>query len=160
MTAQVNVSGRDGGSNPITLRAEQASDFSLAMHHVVEVAGAPAAAGNELSVKLTPVATVGSAALENFHVLKAAAGTLYAVNCNATQTGYVMLFDAAGVPGDGAVTPRKVWFYSAATQQTIDKAFNPPLAMAAGAVLVFSTTGPFTKTTPGSGAAQLSGEMA
>lgn len=156
----VNVAGLDGGGRPITLRADQNVDNSLSLHTAPEVAGAAVSNANPLPTATPAAATVGSTALENSHILKAAPGTLYTLQMNATATGYLMLFDAATAPGDGAVTPRKVFYFTTLDNKTVDKVFNPPLAMTVGAVVAFSTTGPFTKTTPGSPSAQFSAEIA
>lgn len=161
MTNQVNVAGQDGGGKPVTLRAEQAADNSLAMHVVPEVAGAAVSSSNPLPVSPPAMATVATATAANSLVLKAAPGILFAINANGppTQSGFVMLLDAVAAPADGNVSPRRAWFWDATTQATIDKTFNPPLAMTTGAVLVFSTSGPFSKTTPGAAEAQFAGEI-
>ena len=156
MTTQVNVAGQDGGGKPITLRAEQANDNSLAMHQVPEVGGAAVDATNPMPVSPPAAATVCNAVAANSLVLKAAPGTLFAVNLNASGPGYFLLFDAVTAPAQGACSPRKAWAFSG---DTIDVTFNPPLAMVQGAVLVFSTTGPFVNTAPGAAQALFSGEI-
>lgn len=102
--------------------------------------------------------SVYSTVASPFLVLKASAGVLFAVSANITQTGWVLLFDAATVPSNGAVSPRRAWFINNETQETLDQTFNPPLQMVNGAVLAFSTTGPFTLTIGGS-VGQFSGEI-
>jgi hypothetical protein len=124
------------------------------------VRGAQADDGNPLPARTPGAATVASTVLENAHVLLGAAGQLFALQANPISSGFIMLFDATTVPADGPVTPRKVWFFSDTSQGTIDKTFNPPLQMAAGAVVVFSSgANAFTKTTPGTGSAQFSAEV-
>ena len=93
----------------------------------------------------TAIAPVVSTALEASHVLKASAGTFYGGDAYAASVpGYVMLFDSATVPADGAVTPLKSWPIAASAGIAVG--YNPPIACANGIVVVFSTTGPFTKT--------------
>lgn len=157
MTTQIAVSGQDGAGNPVTIRADQNVDNSIAFRHSLEVGGAAVSTANAVPVSGVPMASVVSSGLEPSHILKVGAGTLYGFQASFTVSGWIMLFDATTAPVDGAVVPRKVWQVSAAQSQTLDKAFNPPLAMAAGAVLVFSTTGPLTKTA--SASAYFSGEI-
>lgn len=78
-------------------------------------------------------------------ILKASAGNLYGYNVVAGATaGYIMLFDSPTVPADGAVTP-KICLPLAANAGT-ERSFSTPLRFATGIVVVFSSTGPFTKT--------------
>lgn len=64
---------------------------------------------------------------------------------SGASAGYVMLFDAASVPADGAVAPLRC--ITIAPNTTIDLNFRgSPLRFDVGAVIVFSTTGCFTKT--------------
>ncbi|MES3054903.1 hypothetical protein O6V14_04605 [Sphingomonas faeni] len=59
--------------------------------------------------------------------------------------GYVMVFDSATIPADGAVTPARCLPVAANTG--IDINFRgSPLKFDMGAVVVFSTTGCYTKT--------------
>jgi len=87
-------------------------------------------------------------------VLKAAPGNFFGANCTATVSGYLMLFDSVAAPADGTVTPKKVWAMSAGS--SIEVGYFVPLRMAVGVTLVFSSTGPFTKTA--SATAFMSGE--
>lgn len=94
------------------------------------------------------VAATVSTALEGSRVLKASAGTLLSLSATIGATsGYVMLFDATSAPVDGAVTPK--WFFPVNSNGTfggMDKDWRIPLLFATGITVVFSTTGPFTKT--------------
>jgi hypothetical protein len=103
------------------------------------------------------LASVTTAAANTALVLKAAPGNLYGANCTPSAAGYLMLFDAAAAPADGAVTPRRVWSIPAGG--TLEVGFPTPLRMAAGAVLVFSSTGPFLKTTNSGSNAFMTGEV-
>lgn len=90
------------------------------------------------------IATVATATAQSSLVLKASPGNFYGANATSTAAGYLMLFDATSAPADGTVTPKKVWAVAANGSCSI--AFDLPLVMAVGITLVFSSTGPFTKT--------------
>lgn len=78
-------------------------------------------------------------------IVKASAGNLYGYDCCAgASAGYLMVFDSAAAPADGTVTPKRV--HAIAANASLSRSFNPPIRCAAGIVLVFSTTGAFTKT--------------
>lgn len=95
-------------------------------------------AGAAVATVFTPVAA-GSL------VAKAKPGNLYGFNVTTGgSAGYLMLFDDVTVPAEGAVTPKRV--ISIAANTTLDRSFTNPLRFNKGIVLVFSTTGPFTKT--------------
>ncbi len=102
---------------------------------------------------ITPVVTTAAA---SSLVLKNSAGNFYGANITTGGTaGYLMLFDATSPPTDGAVTPIKTW--AAAANSTVEVGYNPiPVRCATGITLVFSSTGPFTKTA--SATAFMSGE--
>lgn len=94
------------------------------------------------AVSLTPNA---SAAVASANTLKGSAGNLYRLNVVAgASAGYIMVFDATAAPADGAVTPK--WVMPIAANAGINQGFSPPMRMAVGCTVVFSTTGPFTKT--------------
>lgn len=91
---------------------------------------------------VTPVSTGAAAASL---VVKAAPGTLYAAEVGSTSaSGWLMLFNTTSAPADGAVTPLKAFQVAANTSARL--AFSTPLTFSAGITLVFSSTGPFTKT--------------
>lgn len=78
-------------------------------------------------------------------VLQTGACALYEVNAVAgASAGFVMVFDAVSAPADGTVTPKRVWPIPA--NGSLEYIFHLPLQFMLGCVLVFSTTGPFTKT--------------
>jgi hypothetical protein len=126
--------------------------------HGLRADGQPIGAGYPMPVQVsvTALASVTSSVLERARVLKASPGNLYGFQANASQSGWVMLFDLTSEPADGAVAPRKVWQINTSQTATLEVRFQPPLAMSAGATLVFSTTGPVTKTAAAS--AYFSGE--
>lgn len=120
-------------------------------------------AGNAALTATIPVtdasgglASALTAAPATSQVVKAAPCNLYGLNVTPTAAGYAMLFDSPTVPADGAVAPRRAWAMQGNT--TLELEFSPPLRMNNGAVLVFSSTGPFTKTTNSGATAFLSGE--
>lgn len=78
-------------------------------------------------------------------VVKASAGNLYGFEiCTGAQAGYLMVFDATSAPADGTVTPRLV--YAVAANTSFARQVTYPFRCATGITLVFSSTGPFTKT--------------
>lgn len=95
------------------------------------------------SYSLSPVVTT---AVASSLVLKASAGNLYSwqVTTGATA-GYVLIFNAASAPADGAVTPQQCVVVAANT--TVGATFdNMPDRYSTGITMVFSSTGCFTKT--------------
>lgn len=128
------------------------------------VAALPAGTNTIGNVQVYPTTTataglvpVSTAALASALTLKGAAGNLYSVNLvTGASAGYFMLFNATTAPADGAVAPVKVWQVAANSERAID--FPVPIRLTTGATLVFSTTGPFTKTA--SATAFMSGEIA
>ena len=55
-----------------------------------------------------------------------------------------MIFDSVTVPTDGPVTPKLVQVLAANSSIQTDR--DIPIRFTSGIVMVFSTTGPFTKT--------------
>lgn len=75
-------------------------------------------------------------------------GTVLLSGVNVTSgasAGYVMLFDSATVPADGAVTPLQCVPLAANTGLVLNYR-SAPQKFDNGLVVVFSTTGCFTKT--------------
>ncbi len=102
------------------------------------------------------IAPLASGSAEASKVFKASAGNLYAYQVTTGATaGYVMIFDAASAPVDGAVTPKKC--VAVAANSTVGVTNDPPEAYATGITAVFSTTGCFTKTA--SATAMFSGDV-
>lgn len=91
---------------------------------------------------ITPLSTsVAAGSL----VLKASAGNLYGFEVTTGgSAGYVMIFNATSAPADGTVTPVKTFVVAA--NATVAFAWDTPLRFSTGITVVFSTTGPFTKT--------------
>lgn len=90
--------------------------------------------------------TVRTPAVAGALIVKA--GTVYLAGLNVTSgasAGYVMLFDAADVPADGAVAPLRCLPIAANTGLDVNWR-GAPVYLQQGAVVVFSTTGCFTKT--------------
>jgi len=91
-----------------------------------------------------------SAALAANQVVKASAGSLYSFNVTADSTlaaaaWWIMVYDLAAAPVDGAVTPAKCYGVPLGTT-SVSGAFPNPVAFATGIVIGVSTTGCFTKT--------------
>lgn len=93
-----------------------------------------------------PITSIQSAAAEGSHILKAAQGYLNGFSATTgAAAGYVMLIDSATVPADGAVTPK--FCYQVPANTTISETWGAyPAVFNNGIVIVFSTTGCFTKT--------------
>ena len=90
------------------------------------------------------VPVITSAAAGSLTV-RGGSGRLMGLNVVAgASAGFVMLFDAASVPVDGAVVPLKV--FPLAANGSMFTQFDPPIAHTLGMQIVFSTTGPFSKT--------------
>lgn len=83
-------------------------------------------------------------------VVSAAPCDLIEAECSiGTVSGYLMIFDAASAPADGAgQTPiRAIPINSNGTWGYADRIWGPsPLPMLTGCTLVFSSAGPYTKT--------------
>ena len=108
------------------------------------IGGVSPAPSSSSSFAITPAS---SAALETSHVLKASAGNLYSVYVITTSVGgYLMTFNATSAPADGAVTPVECIPVPASSVASINFDGAPPDNYSTGIVAVFSTTGPFTKT--------------
>lgn len=91
-----------------------------------------------------------SAASASSYVLRALPGGIDFIQFNSgAVAGWLMLHDLAAAPSNGAVTPVLVWQVPA--NSTAFQSFDPPLKMATGGVLTFSTTGPTTQTLSATG---------
>ncbi len=113
--------------------------------------GAQDSAGNTTTAAVaTPSASAAPSSVQTATAsasltVKGSAGNLYGYECCAgASAGYLMVFDATSAPADGTVTPRRV--HAIAANASLSRSFNPPIRFSTGIVLVFSTTGPFTKT--------------
>lgn len=92
---------------------------------------------------LTSVATTAAA---SSLTLKVGSGLFYQFQITTAATpGYVMVFDSATAPSDGAVQPAACWVVGANSSLSMS---NTPLPtrFTNGLVLVFSSTGCFTLT--------------
>lgn len=97
-----------------------------------------------------PVTPVATAALAANLVLSATAANLHSFNVSADSTlsaaaWWVMIYNAASAPADGAVTPIKCYALTSGTT-SVGGAFVAPVAFSTGIVIGVSTTGCFTKT--------------
>jgi hypothetical protein len=107
---------------------------------------APSGTVSTIDALLAGIAPVVSTALEGSHVILASAGELYDWHVAATVDGWVLVFDATSAPADGAVTPKIARQIGAGTTLSFEPGGGPPTHFATGIAMVFSTTGPFTKT--------------
>ena len=93
-----------------------------------------------------PITSVQSATAEGSHVLKSSQGYLNGFSATSgASAGYVLIFDATSAPADGTVTP-KFCYYVPANNTTGASWISYPAPFSNGIVIVFSTTGCFTKT--------------
>jgi hypothetical protein len=99
----------------------------------------PAAAWGAVGYIATPTAAASL-------IVKTIDANLYDVNIvSGASAGYVLVFDAKAVPADGAVSPALCLPVAANTGVDINLRANP-MRLVNGIVVVFSTTGCFTKT--------------
>jgi hypothetical protein len=99
----------------------------------------PAFAQSTSTVRAAPAVSGG-------FVVRAGSGYLSGANVTSgASAGYVMVFDSATVPADGAVAPIRCVPIAANTGIDFDWR-AAPLRFDRGAAIVFSTTGCFTKT--------------
>jgi hypothetical protein len=93
-----------------------------------------------------PIPFAQSSHAEANHLLKSSAGILYSLLVTSGATaGYLLVYDSATVPSDGAVTPNGCYAVPASTTQSIAE-INYPAPFVNGVAVVFSTTGCFTQT--------------
>lgn len=81
MTTAVNIAGQDGGGHPVTFRADQNGDNSLAMHMVPETGGASVGPTNGLpttAANRVPLGYQQITALGTFEGLTVPAGATQA----------------------------------------------------------------------------------
>lgn len=134
---------------PVQLRGSDGTDRSNALPVTLAsttvtgtVAVTQSGTWNSSPAAVTPVV---SAAAESSHIIKASAGTLFDWHVTTGAiAGYIMIFNAASAPADGAVTP--IVCVAIAANTTFFGNDRVPTAFSTGITMVFSTTGPFTKT--------------
>jgi hypothetical protein len=96
------------------------------------------------------VAHTQTTALADNLVAKSSAGSLFSFEVTADSTlsaaaWWLMIYDAAAAPSDGAVTPAKCYEFPVGTASW-SYGFASPVAFTTGITLSVSTTGCFTKT--------------
>lgn len=93
------------------------------------------------------ITSVVSTSAESGHIFKASAGNFYGsfVTTGATP-GYLLIFDSATVPSNGAVTPKLCVVAPANATTGVTYNSGPPGVFATGISAAFSTTGCFTLT--------------
>ncbi len=124
---------------PTTVSENQFGNVRITSQGVLYAAAAATASGG--AGMTSTATTVAASSL----VLKSGSGNLYDVDITTGgSAGYLMVFAATSAPVDGTVTPLRA--YVVAANSSFNKSFHPPLRVSTGTTLVFSTTGPFTKT--------------
>jgi|GEM_PF-2063984 hypothetical protein len=110
----------------------------------------PAVLANDSALPLpAPIYPISSTSAESGRILSSVGASIASLSVViGASSGYVMLFDAISIPADGAVTPK--WCQYVVSDGTSGNlvqqwAPGPPLQFANGIVVVFSTSGPFTK---------------
>lgn len=127
---------------PVTCPTNGSGNCTVAISVVnpdgTPIAGSSASASNG-------VAPSANSAVSGSQIIKASAGNLYGLNVTSgASAGYVMLFNSATVPADGAVAPVKCVPLAANTGIEFNWR-TTPLAFTTGIVAVFSTTGCYAK---------------
>lgn len=138
-TAPVLISGTSDGTATGTVDVWKVDTSGIG--YVNNAPSAAAAAG------LTPTT---SAALTANSIIKASAGNLYSFEVSADSTlsaaaWWIMVYNAASAPADGAVTPLKCYALPSGAV-SYAAAFPTPIAFSTGITIGVSTTGCFTKT--------------
>jgi hypothetical protein len=88
-----------------------------------------------------------SSASEGSRVIDVGQHSLYSLYVTTGAVpGYLMTFNARSIPADGSVAPVECLPVAANSRAGIDYGFGPPDSYLDGIVVVFSTTGCFTKT--------------
>lgn len=97
------------------------------------------------------IAPIHSTANEVGHVLKATSGRLYQLSvANATASaGFVLVFDAAAIPGTGTVAPVMCRALPASGNTVLSFYPTPPAAFTTGIVAVVSSASVCTTYTTG-----------
>lgn len=146
MDANGNIctSASSGGGGNVTVIAPLGSQLKAASVSV--------ALPSDQTVATTPVGrtTVASTALASNLVVSATPANLYSFQVMADATlnaaqWYIMVFNSATLPGDGAVTPAKC-IQMAPGSLGATFAFPSPIIFSTGIVIGVSTTGCFNKT--------------
>lgn len=158
-TPTTSIPGGVYRSTPATVTDGQGVADQIGPHgekKVCPVDSTGACADPTLAVPVNPWATSSASAATSRNqtsvagsnvVLKSGAGNLYGVNIvTGGSAGYLMVFDATAAPGDGTVTPIKVYVVAANSSFSIAPSAIPLARCSTGITLVFSTTGPFSKT--------------
>lgn len=139
----------DGGSKSLWVRRDTTTTWTTtdndytnpAVDRYGNVKDSPTPSDLATAAVTNIATTVAASAL----VLKASAGNLYDFNITAgASAGYLMIFNAITAPADGTVTPAVV--LPVAANAGLGFTYPFPKRFTVGITMVFSTTGPFTKT--------------
>lgn len=116
----------------------------LALSLLVLMAMLHAAPARAQQIYGQPLAMGQTTTGESSHVLKATGGYVYSLNVTTSAAGFAMLYDAAAVPSNGAVTPKGC--FAVAANSSLPLQFNYPFPFGTGIVVAFSSTGCLTQT--------------
>jgi hypothetical protein len=99
---------------------------------------------------ISPVASISTGSLAANQIVSAVPANLYSFEVSADATlsaaaWWIMIYDAASAPVDGAVTPKKC-FAQASGTTSYAAAFPTPVVFSTGITIGASTTGCFSKT--------------
>jgi hypothetical protein len=146
----------DGGGDQQHALVGQNVSGAIAPETLLRADGQMVGAAYGLPTQRAALSGVQTNAAATSLVLKASAGALFSLQVSSTASGWFLLLDAAALPSNGTVSPRRAWSYTG--PGSLDFRFDPPLQMQTGAVVAFSSTGPFSLTI-GAADAFISGEI-
>lgn len=121
------------------------SDLVIVPQTALRTNGAPVELDNPLPVRHAGASLLASAAIEASHNF--GTGDVYSISVSAIDANaWLLIFDAADIPPDGAVAPLDA-IRSSSPGIARSTWSNGAVAFQDGAVAVLSSTGPLTKTT-------------
>lgn len=95
------------------------------------------------AIGIIPVVT---STLTSGLIIKTGPGNLYSVVATGQTAGFLMIFNSAAIPADGAVTPNDCVQVPANSTVSVSFSPSPPEVFTAGISAAFSTTGCLVKT--------------
>jgi hypothetical protein len=135
---------------PTTIAVTQSGAWTVGLNTTPTIANGNGVVHAPSSESLAGLSTSATSVLASNLAVKASAGNLYSFNVGADSTlsgaaWWLMIFNLASAPADGAVTPAKCYPFPSGTTG-YSAAFPVPVNFSTGITLVVSTTGCFTKT--------------
>lgn len=120
---------------------------AVAPQTAIRTNGLPVEADNPFPIRNTGARLLASAASEAAHVFANVAADLSSISVSGlSDFAWLLVFDAASIPSDGAVAPLAAVQATSLVGTSISFG-GASAAFQAGVVGVLSTTGPFVKTT-------------